>query len=430
MDLRLQQRYEIVVQQHMKSANRNSAGPLLISGATDAQSATQAAWRFFNNPRVTLEALAEPLRQAGREACQKSDSEYVLLAHDWSKLDYKHHSNKSDLRQITHETDIGYDMTSALLVDAATGQPLAPMQMHLKTADQLHSTAVDPPDVDAHHLDQVLPTMDEADQWGLDKTIVHVIDREADSLGRLRTWDQAGHKFLVRCDDRRVMWNGRSRLISEIADYFDSEVLFEPVGKAKYHGKAVSQEVASANIVLHRSHSEVVDGEKTQVSGKPLAARLVIMRLLDKNNYILAQWTLLTNVMDDELPAWQISVWYYWRWQIESFFKLLKSHGQELERWLQQSGEAIARRILVASMACVIVWLLQQDESDEAAETRTILIRLSGRQMKHGCESTGPALLAGYMVLLSTLDLLTETDIDIGTLQNILANTNPFRKPR
>jgi hypothetical protein len=94
-------------------------------------------------------------------------------------------------------------MTSALLVDAGNGHPLAPMQMHLKTADTLYSTATQPPDVDAHHLDQVAPTMEEAGQWGLERKVVHVIDREADSLGRLRSWAAADHLFLVRSDDRR-----------------------------------------------------------------------------------------------------------------------------------------------------------------------------------------------------------------------------------
>ena len=30
--------------------------------------------------------------------------------------------------------------------------------------------------------------------------------------------------------------------------------------------------------------------------------------------------------------------WYYWRWKIESFFKLLKSAGQQLESWQQPSA--------------------------------------------------------------------------------------------
>lgn len=419
-------RYLQMVQEHMKSANKNAAGPSLLPGENQAATATQATWRFLNNPNVLLTDLIEPLRQVGRDACHQSDSNYVLLAHDWCKIDYKNHTTKSDLRQITHQHDIGYEMTTSLLIDAANGCTLAPMQMHLRTGSTVHSTATKVPQCDAHHLDQLTPTMREAQQWGLERKIVHVIDREADALGRMRQWDQEGHLFLVRCDDRRVKWNNQSVLVSEIAEHFDSEMLFEPVGEALYRGTAVRQEVAETEIILHRPHSEVVKGEKTTVTGRPLTSRLVVTRLLDENDYVLAEWTLLTNVFDNEVTGHQIALWYYWRWLIETFFKLLKSHGQELEQWQQQSGEAIARRILVASMACVVVLHLQQDDSEEALETKKILVRLSGRQMKHGCVSTAPALLAGYMKLLSIIDLLTQTDVDIGQLKRIARKALPF----
>jgi hypothetical protein len=429
MERRLQRRYAQIVSEHLKSANRHAAGPNLLPGENQAASATQAAWRFLNNPNVLLADLAEPLRQVGREETRTSGSDYVLLAHDWCKLDYKSHSAKKDLRQVTHEEDIGYDMTSALLIDADTGKPIAPMQMHLKTADAVHSTAQEVPDCDDHHLDQVEPTMREADQWGLDRKVVHVIDREADSLGRMRTWGAAGHRFLVRTDDRRLLWNNESWLISEMLDHFDGQLLFKHGGEALYHGKPVTQEVAQAEVMLHRPHKIYVDGKQKEVRGESLPMRLVMTRLLDEDGYIVAQWTLLTNLIDDEVSAYQVALWYYWRWLIETYFKLLKSHGQELEQWQQESGLAIARRILVASMACVMVWSLQRDDTPEAQQAKKILIRLSGRQMKHGVDSTAPALLAGFMVLLPIQDLLNETDIDIGQLAKIAANAIPFKNP-
>lgn len=413
----------------MKSANRNSAGPNLLPGENQAASATQAVWRFLNNPNVQLKDLAEPLRQVGREEAQKSTSDYVLLAHDWCKLDYKSHSSKKDLRQVTHEEDIGYDMASALLISADTGKPIAPMQMHLKTADAVHSTAAEVPNGDAHHLDQVEPTMREADQWGLERKVIHVIDREADSLGRMRTWSAAGHKFLVRTDDRRLLWNDESWLISEMVDHFDGQLLFEPGGEALYHGKPVSQEVAQADVILNRPHKIYVDGKQKEVRGQPLPMRLVMTRLVDDEGYIVAQWTLLTNLQDNEVSGYQIALWYYWRWLIETYFKLLKSHGQELEQWQQETGLAIARRILVASMACVMVWSLQRDDSPDAKQTKEILIRLSGRQMKHGVKSTAPALLAGFMVLLSIQDLLRQNNFDIGQLEKIAQAALPFKIP-
>ena len=74
--------------------------------------------------------------------------------------------------------------------------------------------------------------------------------------------------------------------------------------------------------------------------------RLVIARLIDEEGWIVAQWTLLTNAVAESADAAQIALWYYWRWRLESFFKLLKSHGQEVEYWQQESGIAITRSLL------------------------------------------------------------------------------------
>lgn len=130
--------------------------------------------------------LVEPLREAGRIACAHSGCDFVLLAHDWSKLDYAAHASKKDKRQLTHQRDIGYDLTTALLVDAKTGSPLSPMQMHLSTSEAVYSTSENRPAANAHHLEQLVPTMNEAAGWDLPRRIVHVIDREGDSLGYFR----------------------------------------------------------------------------------------------------------------------------------------------------------------------------------------------------------------------------------------------------
>ena len=161
MDRRLQRRYAMMVQQHMKSSNRNAVWPLLLAGENQAE-ASHAEEEVSEQFERLVDGPGRAAAAGRTRACRQSESEYVLLAHDWCKLRYRHHGSKPDLRQIAHETDVGFDMTSALLVDADNGHPLAPMQLHLKTADTLHSTATLPPDVEAHHLDQVAPTMEEA----------------------------------------------------------------------------------------------------------------------------------------------------------------------------------------------------------------------------------------------------------------------------
>ena len=380
-------------------------------------------WRFLHNEKVSLEKLIEPLRKLGREGCANSASPFVLLIHDFCKLGYGTQANrKKDLLQLTHKDDIGYDLTTSLLVEADTGITLAPMQIHVRTENTVYSTATHPPSSDQHHLDHLEPTMDEVAQWQLLRHVVNVVDREADSLGRLRDWHAKGHLFLVRCDDRRVRCDGESVLLSELNERLDAACEFTDAGQARFHGRKVRREVAERTVVLYRPHSEVIDGEKRTVTGEPIEVRVVFVRLVDDDGWIVAEWTLLTNVRDDEVDAAEVGKWYYFRWRIESFFKLLKSHGQELEYWQQESGLATAKRLLIASMACVIVKQLEASNSEATAEFRRYLIQLSGRRMKGGTEFTGPALLAGYYVHLAMTQYLDENDLNINKLKSLEKN--------
>jgi hypothetical protein len=395
----------------MRSAQKLAAGVASLPSTSSAFAATQATWRFLKNDQVELRALIEPLREMARLQAEQLQSRFALLVHDWCKLAYNHPKRKPDLAQLTHAKDVGYEMTTALLVSADDGRPLAPMEMHLKTADGTLSTR-DPAPQKTPHVDQVLETMYASLKWDLAKPLLHVVDREADSIDHYRQWDAAGFRFLVRADDRRVRWNRRSVLLTEIRQSLHEADAFSKVtDDASYRGKSAQLFVAETRVVLYRPAKKSVRGKKFELPGRLLVLRFIVVQLRDKKGTVLAEWFLLTNAAKF-ITAAHLARCYYWRWRIESYFKLLKSHGHELERWLQQSGLAIARRLLVASMACVLVWQLQMDTSDEAREIKDVLIRLSGRQMKRNRPHTDPALLAGIGVLLPMIALLEQYDVD------------------
>src|SRR5262245_1894132 len=92
MERRLQNRYLILVQQHMNAATALAAGIHALPDVASAFAAAQAAWRFFRNEKTTLPRLVEPLRELGRQGAAQSESAYALLVHDWSKVDYDTHA--------------------------------------------------------------------------------------------------------------------------------------------------------------------------------------------------------------------------------------------------------------------------------------------------------------------------------------------------
>jgi hypothetical protein len=315
LERRLQERYRILVMSHIHSAPKLAAGVRnLPDMSKTAFAATQAAWRFLNNNNVTLPALVEPLREVGRQACEAMESPFALLVHDWCKLSFS--SKKSDEVQLTHKTDVGYELTTALLVDSDDGRPLAPMEIHLRIKRCMLSTREKAPRI-RPHLEQVLPTMNASQGWNLAKPLLHVIDREADSIGHYRQWDKAGHRFLIRGDDRRVLHEGDSKLLSEILQEMQENKAFEHVGDAKHEGKSGELWVAETEVVLHRPAKKNGKGERSEQPGRSLPLRLIAVQIRDEDHQVLAEWKLLSNAPKEWANATHLALCYYWRWKIE-----------------------------------------------------------------------------------------------------------------
>ncbi len=400
----MSRRYEQLVKEHTNSTETLAAGlRALPKESKSSFASTQAAWRFYQNKNVSLEKLSEPLLDAAHEGVSSHCTQYALCVHDWSRLNYRKHTSKEDRYQITHKTDVGYDLQSSLLISADTGKPIAPVAQRLVTADMSHATY--PTEENSpikSHLDEVTDCMKWLEAQEFKKPLIHIIDREADSIGHIRQWEKNKIRWLTRSRvSSRIEYEGKSMRCENVAE----QLHFTRVRKVNYKGKLHWQWIAETPICITRqAKPSQKKQKKPAVSGVPVNARLVVSRIQSDSGEILANWLLISNVMD--VKAEEIALWYYWRWQIESWFKLLKRAGHDLESWQQESGSAIAKRLLVASMACVVVWEIASAKGESAEAFRDFLIRLSGRQMKYKVRYTNTALLAGLWSFLSMLEVL------------------------
>lgn len=415
---RLQGRYQQLVQEHFGQAHPTAAGPRAVPrGQAEAFASTQAAWRFYHNPRLNLPQLAGPALAAARAASASACDRFCLVVHDWSHLDYGAHTAKNDRVRVSlgKGDSLGYELRTALLVSDRAGDPLAPLCQDLRAADGVHSSRHDGLLPSASHLDELAPVLAFVRDQRLARPAVHVIDREADSVAHYRDWHAAGHLFLVRGDDRLVRYEGAERSLRSVVRRLRRRGAFRHAREVLFQGRTAQQGVAEAEVTLERPAylHRVRDGKRRRqkVAGPPIALRLVVSQIRDAKGKLLAEWLLLTNV-PATVTAEEIALWYYWRWRVESFFKLLKGAGQQVEHWQQETAAAIARRLLVASMACVLVWGLARNPAPEAATLRGLLVRLSGRQMAHGVEFTEPALLAGLWILLAMVEALDQYTAD------------------
>jgi hypothetical protein len=398
---------------HLHATQRLASGISAVPAATQALSATQAAYRFLHNPNIALRHLAAPLLKAAQAAVAETCEEHVLVIHDWSQVPYRKHHKKTDRLTMSVPCDLGYKLQVALAVNDRGGAPLAPVLLKLYAADGVHSSEggrVTPPGCP---LDEVSPAMAFVERQKFLKPVVHLVDAEGDSVAHLREWNrQPGRRFVIRGGNRFVEHEGRELRSADWQGELRQQNAFHHARLVEYHGRKASQYVAELAVRLLRPASQNRQGKRRVVPGEPLPLRLVISEVReDETGRLLATWFLLTNV-EASIDAATIALWYYWRWRVETFFKLLKSAGLQLEDWKQQTADTVARRLLVASMACVVVWQLARNETPEADQARQLLVQLSGRTMARGTSFTMPALLAGLWVLLAMLNVLEHYNLD------------------
>lgn len=409
MEKRLKNRYEKLVRSHMNSSNELASGIKSQLKNDVAFSQTQAAWRFFNNEDVTLVDLSAPLLEAGHKLSMEEPGEYILVAHDWSHLSYGTHKSKKDTYN-TIRRNVGYELQTSLLLSANHGGPLAVVAMSLKDKNKLYRSYSDSTQRDTSHLEELTQQINWIESQNYSKKLVHIIDREADSSGFLRTIKN--RNWLTRGHGGYKVHDGNSlRKTEDIA----KDLSFDEERVVEIKGKKCIQQIAEAEITIIRpssSRAKKADKSRVQpIKGEPIACRLIVSRIINDDGKEIAIWYLLSNLNKETNKA-TIALWYYWRWSIESYFKLMKSAGMQLESWQQTTSLSIARRILVASMGCVCVWRLAHATGPEAIEIRKVLVRLSGRQMKWGKDFTYNALLAGLWSLLSMDNMLSHYGIE------------------
>ncbi|HED2912989.1 TPA: transposase [Enterobacter hormaechei subsp. steigerwaltii] len=392
LEPRLLRRYETLIKEHTVVNPSNAPGIKALANHQQAWSASQAAWRFFNNENATFPMLSSPLLALARQAATASDSRFLLVAHDWCRCNFARHNSKLDKAQLSHERDIGYELQASLLIDGASGRPLAPLGLNLLTEQGVYQCREVMPQPKQPHLDELVSRIQWQEQLGLDKSLVHVVDREADSVSHLRQLSQ--YRWLTRCkQDATLLHEGEYQTVRQIAQALKPKL----IGPVSLRGRQGFLFVGEASVALQRKSERVMAGE-------PPAARLVLSQVVDAHGKELASWYLLSNVT--EVAATELAQWYCWRWNIESWFKLLKSDGFQLEDWQQTHGEAIFRRLLVSSMACTLTFRLYEDDSADARQLKTFLVRLSGRVTKRAKPVTLPALLAGLYLFLQMQEVM------------------------
>jgi len=190
------------------------------------------------------------------------------------------------------------------------------------------------------------------------KTTIRALDRGYDGGYIFDYFIPRNENFIVRMNDRNVLYKGKKTLISKFARRF----------KGKYSLKFEAKNGKKADCKI-----SIVPVSLPDYPDKPL--NLVICNGLGKEPLLL-----LTNLQsDDTRLCVTISKVYLMRWRIEEYYKF-KKQGFGFEKFLVRSLKSIRNLDLMLSIAIGYIGLLSEkiDESSIVAEVIEASKRLYG----------------------------------------------------
>jgi hypothetical protein len=180
-----------------------------------SESERRGAQRFWNNPRVPAQGLAD--RAVQRTLRLVSCLSCVVLAHDTSEINKVGHSEPDDAGPLRSDAARGYLFHGCVAVDPATGALLGVIDAQVWTRgwrlrQQDHKERL------AHHKESIkwrrgvrraVATMKRAE---VKTPIIHVFDREGDVHENLTFARRHRHQVLTRAAQNRSIAEGPGKL--------------------------------------------------------------------------------------------------------------------------------------------------------------------------------------------------------------------------
>ena len=357
-DARLTQRFISLVEQ--LAVNPDASLPESLPPAD-----LEAAYRFVNNEKVTVDALLAP--HAAETATRCAAHATVLVAHDSSECKYG--GERAQLGRIRATAAKGYSLHLSLAIaDAQTRDPLGVLAVSTKCRTGPLRGRASPA---TRYKDPAR----ESFRWGAHMLAVeqqlgpgraiHLADREGDAYELLASLQQHGARFVIRqCHDRRLA-------DTELGTHLDAVLGATPI--VGHREVAISKRGVAAQPASVRNHPPR-DARPTMlaIGAMPLTVRrpwnmpasqpatlalhVVHVREVDAPaDADPIEWTLLTTepIATPE-QMWAIVDAYRARWLIEEYFKTLKT-GCSLEKRQNESLHALEN---VLGLYLPIAWQL------------------------------------------------------------------------
>jgi len=289
-----------------------------IPTAAGGWSETRAAYNLFAHEEVTPQKILEPHVHCTLDRSRQHP--VVLVAQDTTELDYTGKNDIEGLGTLNYETRRGLYLHVSLAI--------TPERLPLGLLDSWSWTRPFE-DADAESIrwiegyQRVCEYQQQLSAAGADTQMVYMADREGDlyeifaERERIVQHGELAADWLIRSQhDRKTEEGKKIRTLLDSADSLGEITFHLPKGRGR-KARSVTQTLRAVSVPISPPQK-----------GQPVATVTAILAREEHppHGETPIQWILLTNRPVETLDqAQQMLGWYLCRWQVEVFFKILKS---------------------------------------------------------------------------------------------------------
>jgi len=328
-----------------------------INQASLTSASTKGAYRFFNNDSVDDEMIIAPHIEATVLRCMEYDE--VVVAQDTTFLDYSSHEAVKGLSpfQKKGKEFKGIALHTGLAM-GGSGLPLGQIYHHqwvreTKINETGHKRSMKPiEDLESarwlHCIAQSRELLDK-------KKIIQVGDREADIFEVFQFAHSCNVDLVIRSSHDRRILEGNGKLVSLLNAIKSKEfVLLEVPGNGSRKKRTAKLHIKYSSITLDSCPS----GITTLRNAGRTDTQLWVVEAKEKDppaGVKRLEWRLLTTLAVKKLDdAIKILQYYRMRWNVELYFKTLKS-GCKIEDCRLETVKGLKR---YNSLISVFGWRL------------------------------------------------------------------------
>ncbi len=335
-------------QRLVKLATRFADKPTAsIPGACEDWSETQAAYRFFEQSSDQKRQLGWQDILAPHMACTEArmrQHPVVLCLQDTTELDFNGQET-AGLGPLSHEAQRGMYLHPTYVV-TPDREPLGVTDAWMWAREAKGDDGQRPGILESRRWIEGYQRIAETAPEMPDTRLIYVADREADILELMQCAHHLGTPadWLIRSQHNRALPDGGKLWASVLAATPLGEIEFTMASRQGQAARDVRQQLWARPVSLP-------DGRGGQLSVTCLIAREINAPAGCKP----VEWRLLTNrVADGFAAAIELIDWYRCRWEIETFFHVLKN-GCRVEAL--QLGN-VAKLELALAVYLVVSWRL------------------------------------------------------------------------